>query len=318
MWFMLRMNWQRLDLNLLKVLKALLDEQSVTRAAQRLHISPSAVSHALARLRRAFNDPLFVRVGSRMVATAGAEAMTRPLEQLIASLESHLGAELQSTELFDPAASRRVLRLVSPGALELTLIPALATAFRREAAGWSLAIEGFERRSYEGDLASGRIYFVLAIGGHTPVNEVIAARPLWTDELMVLAGPRSSIYDGPDVVPIETVLELPNIYPLPWPTTQNYLDVELGRGDRHRKLMLSLPGYAAVGAAIEASDLVACMPDRTATALRRMHPSLRARHINPPLRSTLSLLWALGGQRDPALKWAGSLIAQVAGQLRSD
>ncbi|WP_306226545.1 hypothetical protein [Bosea beijingensis] len=78
--------------------------------------------------------------------------------------------------------------------------------------------------------------------------------------------------------------------PLPWPTTQNYLDVELGRGDRHRKLMLSLPGYAAVGAAIEASDLVACIPDRTAVALRRMHPNLRARHINPPLRSTLSLL----------------------------
>lgn len=318
MWFIVGMNWQRLDLNLLKVLKVLLDEQSVTRAAHRLHITPSAVSHALARLRRAFNDPLFVRVGSRMVATAGAEAMTRPLEQLIASLESHLGAEPQSAELFDPAASRRVLRLVSPGALELTLIPALAAALRRDAAGWSLSIEGFERRSYEADLASGRIDFVLAIGGHTPVNEVIAARPLWTDELVVLAGPRSSILDSPDVVTIETVLELPNVYPLPWPTTQNYLDIELGRGDRHRKLMLSLPGYAGVGAAIEASDLVACMPDRSATALRRMHPTLRARHISPPLRSTLSLLWAINGQRDPALNWAGSLIAQVAGQVRSD
>lgn len=315
---MFGMNWQRLDLNLLKILKALLDEQSVTRAAHRLHISPSAVSHALARLRRAFNDPLFVRVGSRMVATAGAEAMTRPLEQLMVSLESHLGAGPQSTELFDPSAGRRVLRLVSPGALELTLIPALAAALRRKAAGWSLAIEGFERRSYEGDLASGRIDFVLAIGGHTPVNEVIAARPLWTDELMVLAGPRASIYDGPDVVTIETVLELPNIYPLPWPTTQNFLDVELGRGDRHRKLMLSLPSYAAVGPAIEASDLVACMPDRTAVALKRMHPSLRARHIYPPLRSTLSLLWALGGQRDPALKWAGSLICEVASGLHAD
>lgn len=309
------MNWQRLDLNLLKVLNALLDEQSVSRAAQRLHISASAVSHALARLRRAFADPLFVRVGSRMVATTRAEAMARPLEQLIASLESQFGADPASSAPFDPAASRRVLRVVSPGALELTFVPALASALRSAAAGWSLAIEGFERRSYEGDLVSGRVDFVLAIGGHTPVNEVIGSQSLWDDEMVVLAGPRSSIYDGPDALTMDAFLELPNIYPLPWPTTQNYLDVELGRNDRHRRLMLSLPSYAAVGAAIEASDLVASMPDRSAAALARTRPSLRVLRIDPPRRSTLSLLWAFGGQRDPALGWARSLLLRVASDL---
>ena len=309
------MNWQRLDLNLLKVLKALLDEQSVTRAAQRLHITPSAVSHALARLRRAFKDPLFVRVGSRMVATAGAEAMTRPLEQLIASLDSYLGTDSVSSATFDPAKTRRVLRVVSPGALELTLIPALAAHLRKTAPGWSLAIEGFERRSYEGDLASGRIDFVMAVGGHTPANEVVGTQRLWEDEMVVLAGPLSPTYAGPDVLTTDAFLELPNVYPLPWPITQNYLDVELGRGDQHRKLMLSLPGYAAVGAAIQASDLVASMPDRTAAALVKAYPGLRVLRLCPPRRSTLSLLWAIGAQRDLALSWARAMLIGVASDL---
>ncbi len=54
------MDWRRIDLNLLKVLAVMLEERSVARCADRLFISPSAVSHALGRLRKALSDPLFV------------------------------------------------------------------------------------------------------------------------------------------------------------------------------------------------------------------------------------------------------------------
>lgn len=305
------MDWRRLDLNLLKVLGALLDERSVARAAERLCVTPSAVSHALARLRRSFDDPLFVRAGSAMVPTPRAEGLARPIALLVASLEAGLGGALPG-EAFDPARTRRTLRVAAPGALELTLVPALAAALRARAPGWGLAVEPFERRSYEADLASGRVDFVLAVGGHTPASTLTGVADLWWDELVAVVGPGSGLAgrDGP--LAFDEYLALPQVYPLPWGLTQNYLDVELARSGRHRRLVLDLPSYAGVGAVLAASDLIASMPDRTAAALVRLHPGLRMLAIEPARRSPLALLWSRAGEREPALRWARALVQEVA------
>ena len=80
------MNLRSLDLNLLLVLDALLAERNVTRAAQRLHLSQPAMSNALARLRRHFDDPLLVRTGNRMAATARGESLAQPLREALQRL----------------------------------------------------------------------------------------------------------------------------------------------------------------------------------------------------------------------------------------
>ncbi|WP_200813818.1 LysR family transcriptional regulator, partial [Mycobacterium avium] len=77
---------RRIDLNLLVVLDALLTEQHVTRAAERLHLSQPAVSHALARLRDLLGDPLLVRQGSSLVPTTRALELTMPLAQALAQV----------------------------------------------------------------------------------------------------------------------------------------------------------------------------------------------------------------------------------------
>jgi DNA-binding transcriptional LysR family regulator len=310
------MDPQRLDLNLLKVLGALLEERSVARAAERLCVSPSAVSHALARLRHAFGDPLFVRSGSAMVPTSRAEGMERPIALLLGSLRANL-ADAADGEAFDPDRTVRTLRVVSPGALELTLVPALAAALREAAPGWTLAVESFERRSYAADLASGRVDFVFAVGGHTPASEAVGSATLWEDELVVVAGPRSAVFGHTRPLTAEEYLEQPQVYPLPWSLSQNYLDVELGRTGRHRRLLLHLPGYAGVGAVLQRSDLIASMPDRTAAALVGLWPGLRILHLAPARRSPLALLWSLGGQREPALRWARALVEVAAQEVEA-
>jgi DNA-binding transcriptional LysR family regulator len=310
------MDWRRIDLNLLKVLAVMLEERSVARCADRLFISPSAVSHALGRLRKALSDPLFVRTGGEMLPTARAQGLERSLSLLISALDAELktGGARGSFESLEPGASARNLRVVSPGALEVSLLPALVAVLRERAPSWSLTIESFERRSYESDLAMGRVDFVLSIGGATPLGPLVEGTPIWEDEMVVLAGPLSPLHGGPDQIETGVYMAQRHVYPLPWPTNQNYLDVELARSGRHRKIAFAVPSYAALGQVLASTDLIASMPDRSAQALIGCHPNLQLIRLDPPRRSQLSLLWSTSALREPAISWAQNIIQETATQ----
>jgi len=99
-----------IDLNLLVTLNVLLQERSVSRAAQRLHRTPSAVSHALRRLRELFDDELLVRDGRRMKPTVRAQELSQSLPRAL----QHLAGTLVSPEPFNPRTSRRTFRLAAP------------------------------------------------------------------------------------------------------------------------------------------------------------------------------------------------------------
>jgi DNA-binding transcriptional LysR family regulator len=99
-----------IDLNLLVMLSVLLEEQSVTRTAERLHLTPSAVSHALKRLRDLFQDELLVRDGRRMLATVRAQQLAEILPRALGQLANTLAAP----EVFAPASSTRTFRLAAP------------------------------------------------------------------------------------------------------------------------------------------------------------------------------------------------------------
>lgn len=95
---------RKIDLNLLLALHALLSEKHVTRAALRLHRSQPAVSHALAQLRKHFDDPLLVRQNGRMALTTLAQSLATPLQDALGSLNGLL-ATPSSTQPRPSAAS---------------------------------------------------------------------------------------------------------------------------------------------------------------------------------------------------------------------
>ena len=101
---------ESVDLNLLRVLDVLLDEMSVTEAAKRLGRTPSAVSHALSRLREMLDDPLLLRSGNRLVASPRAEALREPLRRVLTDLMRVVQAEAE----FDPATSTRRFVVAAP------------------------------------------------------------------------------------------------------------------------------------------------------------------------------------------------------------
>jgi DNA-binding transcriptional LysR family regulator len=115
-----RMNLGSLDLNLLVALESLLEEASVSRAADRVALSQPAMSHALKRLRILLGDPLLVRVGPQMQLTARGEALRYPVRDVLSRVQ-----DLLVTEKFDAGRSTRTFQLfVSDYASDL-LLPSL-------------------------------------------------------------------------------------------------------------------------------------------------------------------------------------------------
>lgn len=125
----------RIDLNLLVVLDVLLREQSVSRAADQLNLTSSAVSHALKRLRVLFDNELLVRDGRAMLPTARGRALAEALP----SLMSHIERTLAPAEVFDPKTSSRAFRLVAPDFV-MPLILGLLEKIGQEAPGISVEL----------------------------------------------------------------------------------------------------------------------------------------------------------------------------------
>lgn len=125
------MHFHGLDLNLLVALDRLLDERSVTRAAERTHVTQSAMSGALNRLRDYFDDELLVQVGRRLLPTPLAESLVEPVRNIVRSVEAtiHLRPE------FDPTTSDRRFQLLMSDYVEMVLMTALLPRLQQLAPG---------------------------------------------------------------------------------------------------------------------------------------------------------------------------------------
>lgn len=125
------MRFNKLDLNLLVALDALLTEQSISRAAEKTHLSQSAMSNALARLREYFDDELLVQVGRKMEPTSRAESLKDPVRDILVRVEASVATQPE----FVPAQSSRLFRLLISDYTLMTVIPHLQKLAYRQAPG---------------------------------------------------------------------------------------------------------------------------------------------------------------------------------------
>lgn len=142
------MRFNHLDLNLLVALDALLDRQSIALAAERLHLSASATSNALARLRDYFDDELLIRVGRRMELTPRADTLKDVVRDILVRIE----AGVDTAPQFDPLISRRRFRIYASDYVQCVLAPhllALASQSGSRVGFDFLAIEGHPERNLE-------------------------------------------------------------------------------------------------------------------------------------------------------------------------
>lgn len=176
------MNFDRLDLNLLRVFNAVFEERNLLRAAKRLNLSQSAVSHALARLRQTLEDDLFVRTSAGMQPTARATAIAGPLRGALQQISSALG-----DEPFSPALTDREYVVAANDYLTLLLMGRLSDSFQGNAPLASLVVRPATRIDLAGQIDLGRID--IAVGTFAEIPARFHSLRLWTqsDSLVMRA-----------------------------------------------------------------------------------------------------------------------------------
>lgn len=171
--------FKNLDFNLFKVLLALLDHRSVTRAAEELSLTPSAVSHALNRLRTALNDPLFERGGGGLVPTAHALEIGRRVRPAVTQLRAAV-----DNEDFDPQAAEREFVVAAGAYATAVILPRLIDRLALSAPNIRVRVRRLEEQSVD-DLEHGRFDFL--VGAPGSLTGKLEWRPLLTDEMVWIA-----------------------------------------------------------------------------------------------------------------------------------
>jgi len=289
---------RRIDLNLLVILDALLSEQHVTRAAERLHLSQPAVSHALARLRDLLGDPLLVRQGGGLVATARALELAAPLADALAQVQS-----LLAPNRFDPASARRTFRLAMSDYGAALLLPGLVRALREQAPGIDLAITHASREGMQEGVLSGEID--LAAGVFPDLPGELRSTPLFEEHYACLV--------DRDSLPAGGVLDLPSYLARPHVLLEMRgsgtpeIERALTSIRERRHVAISLPHWGIAPQLIQGTDLILTVSSQGLLNIDPRHLLV----VPPPFHIPsfgFVLAWHKRRGGDGALQW---LIAQV-------
>lgn len=244
---------RRIDLNLLVILDALLGEQHVTRAAERLHLSQPAVSHALARLRDLLGDPLLVRAGAGLVPTARALELAAPLAETLAQVQS-----LLAPNTFDPSSARRAFRLAMSDYGAAIILPGLIRTLRKEAPGIDLQISHASREGMVEGLLNGDID--LAAGVLPELPGELRSSPLFEERYVCLLDRQSLPEDGQLDLP--TYLSRPHVLLEMRGSGTPEIERTLTALRERRRVAISLPHWSVAPRFISGTDLILTVASR--------------------------------------------------------
>ncbi len=292
-----RNDLRRVDLNMLIVFETLMHERSVTRAAEKLFLGQPAISAALGRLRNLFNDPLFVRSGRSMEPTARAREIFALLTPALDSISS---AVSRATD-FNPATSQAVFRLGLSDDVEFALLPPLLRRLRAEAPGVTLVVRRANYLLMPGLLASGEISVGVSYTEELPAN---AKR-----KVLRRSVPRLLRADSiPGNLSLDDYCNRPHALVSFAGDLSGFLDEELHKLGRKRRVVLAVPQFSGLGALLAGTDLLASIPDYTASVLQA-GGGLRVENLPLPAPSfELHMVWPGVQDTDPAERWLRSRI----------
>jgi DNA-binding transcriptional LysR family regulator len=285
------MNLQCFDLNLLRVVEAVLSEGSASRAAHRLRLSQPAVSQALRRARDAFGDPLLVRHGNRLLPTPRGTALRLELQAMLRRIEA-----LLAPAEFDPSTSSREFTLASSDLGQVLVLPRLIARVAREAPLSRLKVVPPPGRMDPEQAPD------LLIMGAPPPDGAFRWRVLFEDRFVLLARRDHPAMLGP--LSTDSFVRLPQV--LVSPRAEGFegpVDTALQKVGLRRHVAVMLTNFMTLPMVLVDSDLVAAVPQRFAEL-----PFVQSLCASRPLpieapSFTMKLVWHVARGSDPALAW---------------
>ncbi|MBR9649503.1 LysR family transcriptional regulator [Thalassovita aquimarina] len=288
-----QINVAHLDLNLLKMLVALAQTGSVSQAGAQLGLSQPAASNALARLRDAIGDPLFIRTGNGMVPTPFAETVLPDITRHLDGIFGTLGHQTR----FDPAHSKRIFRLSLSGLGEVVFLPKLVKRVFSEAPDVRLHNVPVPAVDLPEALERGRVE--LAIGMIDATDPRMRALPLFQDRYVAIAG---RAFSG-QPQSLEDLRTERLVVTAPAATYATDLGDVLSRTGLTENVALQLGNFGALPHLLEAQPLVAIVPSQYGEQLQA---SGQARLLPVDIaaqNASIKLIWHQRAESDPACTW---------------
>lgn len=297
---------RNLDLNLLKTLNALLDERSVTRAAERLALTQPAVSGMLNRLRESFDDPLFVRAQRGIVPTVRAEQLAAPIKQLLADVDGML-----QLSAFNPSNASLTIKLASTDyALRAAVVPFLG-ALRARAPNVRVSVQPVDNQQLQSQLDRGEIDLALVTPDTTPSG--VHATSLFDEHYVcVMRANHPDALAG--TISLDRFCAADHVLVSPsGGGFRGVTDDALERIGRERRVISSVTSFLILPDLLLESDLIAVVPRRL--ALHQIGLSM----IEPPIEIpgfSKSLVWHERTHRDAGHQWIRSLMIETVKSLK--
>lgn len=241
----------RVDLNLFPVFEAVLAEGNVARAAARLHVTPSAVSHGLNRLRRQFNDPLFLKTPKGVVPTERALALADAIADVLARARRVVG----TAEPFDPARSKRRFTLGAPDAIAAVMMPQLLKIVQREAPSIDMALRYVLRDAAFAELDARSIDIAVI-----PIDDVPArftSKVVFEDRFQIAARQGHPFADQPT---LQRYCEMEHVIVSSAGETRAHVDNALASKGLSRRVAMTVPSFMLMLAVVAETDLIAALP----------------------------------------------------------
>ena len=303
-------NLAGIDLNLLVAFDALAAERNVTRAAARVGIGQSAMSHSLARLRALFDDELFTRTTSGMRPTPRALDLIEAVQSVLAQVQALTAVR----PVFMPQTARTTFRIGLPDSVEVLLVPELLAHLQRHAPGVRLRLQVTSDAAHLLDeLDADRIDMAFGIGTFAAGREHHKIRSLLNGNYLCMFNPALVGVQPP--ISLEDYVRLPHVLTSLRQGERGVVDDALEKIGMVRTIALTTPRFLAVPFLVRGAPVITTMH----AELARLFSTALDLSLSPPPvvlpRISISLLWHASYDRDPAHHWLREVIFKIAANV---
>lgn len=304
------MNLYEEDLNLLLVFEAMLETRSVSKASERLNISQPSMSNALAKLRKAFDDPMFIRVKNTMEPTPRALSIAKPVREVLTRTRS----EVFQRHTFNAAQSNQTFTLCMTDLAQAAYLPRIINAMRAEAPNAKLrAMSPIAERVEEG-LESGTVD--LAVGYFPDTNEagVFQQRLLRNSGFSCIVNRHNPhLEDG--WLTATSFARAPHVAIRTEGRSHEVIDMKMAELGVHRHVVVTVPNFLGLLSVIPQTELMAVIPNDLARICQRQEDI----EVHPlPFESptvAVTQVWHRRYDQDAANKWLRALVKRCLGEL---
>lgn len=298
-----------IDLNLLVAFEALLEAESVTAAAQRIHIGQPAMSAALKRLRLLFEDDLFIRIGREMKPTAKALEIAPG----ILSALQQIRLTLQSSQQFDPANAQQAFVIGSSDYANTVIAPKLLEICHHSAPGIDLRLISYEKDQVNMLLAQPEIAVIIGSNFQNLSSQTLQL-PLMTERFVgICRQGHPALIEGS--MSLASFVNLPHALFTLRRDQVGVIDQALARQNLQRRIVLTTPYLLTLPAIVARNETIAAIPSRLAQQFAQQG---QVELFELPLQIdpwAISMVWSKRSNQVPAYRWLRQSIEQICQDL---